>query len=158
MFPEICRNEVFRIETPRLWLRWAHPRDAATIAAWAGLPEVATMTASWPVGISAESVAERIARIRAENEAGQGMAFAMTVKSEPGRAFGHIGVHINAHGHAGVGYHLDPAFWGRGLTGEALVAMIDMTRLLTDIPKLEAGVRVINPAHIAERQVTDRPK
>ena len=33
MFPEITRDEVFRIETPRLWLRWPGLADASTLAA-----------------------------------------------------------------------------------------------------------------------------
>ena len=48
MFPEITRDDVFRLETRRLWLRWPRARDAAAHAAIAARREVAEMTSQIP--------------------------------------------------------------------------------------------------------------
>ena len=117
------------------------------------------MTATWKVGISPAEVAERIARTRASNEAGRSLAFALTLKGAPEHVFGQLGAHAVATGEAVIGYHMDPNSWGRGLATEALAAVIAMTELLTALPRLTAGVRVINPAsrrvleHCAFRQI-----
>ena len=49
MFPDITRDDVFRIETPRLWLRWPERRDCAAIRAYASCFAVADMTSSAPI-------------------------------------------------------------------------------------------------------------
>ena len=48
MFPDLTRDDVFRIETKRLWLRWPRVQDAAAIERLAGDKEVAEMTANIP--------------------------------------------------------------------------------------------------------------
>jgi len=48
MFPDLTRDDVFRLETPRLWLRWPRASDAAAIRRIAGAAEVAQRTASIP--------------------------------------------------------------------------------------------------------------
>ncbi len=49
MFPDLFRDDVFRIETRRLWLRWPTARDAESILRLAGDPAVARMTAGIPL-------------------------------------------------------------------------------------------------------------
>jgi hypothetical protein len=60
MFPDLLRDDVFRLETRRLWLRWPRAADAALIASLAGEREVAEMTAHiphpYPPGAAAEFV------------------------------------------------------------------------------------------------------
>ena len=46
MFPELTRDDVFRLETRRLWLRWPRMADATAILKLAGEKAVAEMTAS----------------------------------------------------------------------------------------------------------------
>ncbi|MCX7317510.1 MAG: N-acetyltransferase, partial [Hyphomicrobiales bacterium] len=46
MFPSITHDDVYRIETPRLWLRWPQSADASAIADFARHKQVAEMTAS----------------------------------------------------------------------------------------------------------------
>ena len=48
MFPDLTRDDIFRLETERLWLRWPRASDAAAITAFASLPEVAQMTDAIP--------------------------------------------------------------------------------------------------------------
>ena len=47
MFPDLTRDDVFRIETPRLWLRWPVVADSVAICARSrAKKEVAEMTAT----------------------------------------------------------------------------------------------------------------
>ncbi len=48
MFPEITRDDVFRLETRRLWLRWPRAKDAAQHAAIVAHRDVAEMTSRIP--------------------------------------------------------------------------------------------------------------
>ena len=48
----------------------------------------------------------------------------------------------------GLGYHLAPEHWGRGYASEALAGLIRMTRLLTRLPSLHAGVMPHNRASV----------
>ena len=47
-FPDISCDDIFRLETSRLWLRWLRAGDAAAVTAFASQAEVAQMTASIP--------------------------------------------------------------------------------------------------------------
>jgi RimJ/RimL family protein N-acetyltransferase len=145
-FFDIVRDEVFRLETKRMWLRWPHRSDADYIASWGGIAEVADMTATWPVGITVGDVQARLASARVENACGAGLRLALTLKTNPARAFGQIGVGGSADSIGRVGYHLDPAFNGQGLMTEALARLIEIVGLVSSLTRLEAGVRLINPA------------
>jgi hypothetical protein len=48
MFPDIARDDVFHLETSRLWLRWPRVKDAAAIERYSSRWEVARMTARIP--------------------------------------------------------------------------------------------------------------
>ena len=48
MFPDIAKDDVFRLETSRLWLRWPRLRDAAAIERYCANWEVARWTARIP--------------------------------------------------------------------------------------------------------------
>jgi hypothetical protein len=48
MFPDLTRDDVFRLETRRLWLRWPRLADAQAITRLAGEKAVAEMTARIP--------------------------------------------------------------------------------------------------------------
>ena len=48
MFPDLARDDVFRLETPRLWLRWPRICDAAAIHRFCSRWEVARYTARIP--------------------------------------------------------------------------------------------------------------
>src|SRR3712207_4191950 len=48
MFPDLTRDDVFRLETRRLWLRWPRHADCQAIVRLAGEKAVADMTARIP--------------------------------------------------------------------------------------------------------------
>ena len=48
MFPDLTRDDVFRLETRRLWLRWPRLADVQAIVRLAGEKAVAEMTARIP--------------------------------------------------------------------------------------------------------------
>jgi len=81
MFPDITRDDVFRIETPRLWLRWPERRDCAAIRAYASCFAVADMTSSVPHPYP-EGEAERfVAHVRASNSVGKTLELVIEHKS-----------------------------------------------------------------------------
>jgi RimJ/RimL family protein N-acetyltransferase len=145
-FFAIARDEVFRLETKRLWLRWPHHTDATAIAAWAGLAEVADMMWIWPVGVDAVETARRIEDSRSQNSAGIGLRLALTAKSQPHRVIGQIGIRAVGDGVGRVGFHLDPALHNQSLMTEALARVLQIAAQLSTLRRIEAGVRLINPA------------
>jgi RimJ/RimL family protein N-acetyltransferase len=48
MFPDLARDDVFRLETARLWLRWPRAADAPAIHRYCSRWEVAQFTARIP--------------------------------------------------------------------------------------------------------------
>ncbi|MBL7406437.1 N-acetyltransferase, partial [Escherichia coli] len=56
MFPDLTRDDVFRIETRRLWLRWPTAKDRDAILKLAGDPSVAAMLARVPHPLPAPAV------------------------------------------------------------------------------------------------------
>ena len=124
LFPWVTRDEVFRIETPRLWLRWPRLADADRLQAIAGTASVAEMTATWPHPLPDGEAGRRIAAARSLNGDGKGLILAVTLKGEPDRLVGTIGSGPLAEGAATIGYMLDPAIHGRGLATEAVRALV----------------------------------
>ncbi len=138
-FPSLTRDEVFRIETRRLWLRWPRLESAAAMAEWNGLPEVATQTSTLKVGLSASEMSERIETKRAENCAGSGIHFVMVRKSAHAQPIGMIGVGFTPAGDIELGYHLDPAFRGQGFATEAARALCAQVFELTAATEIVAA-------------------
>lgn len=149
MYPEITRDEVFMIGTNRLWLRWPQLGDAGLLAELSGDPRVATMIASWPVGASEAYARERVGDMRVSNAKGTSLALVMTKRSNWQVPIGLVGIKLEqddrgTYGH--LGYHLSPDHWERGYASEAVKGLIEMTRLLTRIPRLRASVVPDNTA------------
>lgn len=149
MYPELTRDEVFMIGTRRLWLRWPRNADAAHVATFSGDPKVATSTGSWPVGATEAFARERIAATRAANADGTGLGLVIALRSQWERPIGFVGIgvkHDDRGSYGYVGYHLAPEHWDRGYMSEALKGVIDMTRLLSHLPRLKASVMPDNTA------------
>ncbi len=147
MFPEITRDDVFRLETRRLWLRWPDPGDAEALAAVASQREVAEMTARVPHPYPRGEAASRIEDWRARNARGRALLLAVTLKGADRRAAGTIGVEpLPTSAGLSLGFLLDPAHTGQGLATEAAQAIVDATFVLTAAADVEASVRVVNPA------------
>lgn len=145
MFPEITRDDVFRLETRRLWLRWPEPGDADALTAVASRREVAEMTAHVPHPYPKGEAASRIEDWRLRNAGGRSLILIMTLKTADRRALGTIGIDRKG-AEPSLGYLLDPAHAGQGLATEAAQAMVDASFVLTASTEVEASVRVVNPA------------
>jgi RimJ/RimL family protein N-acetyltransferase len=152
MFPEITRDDVFRIETRRLWLRWPDHGDAAAVTAIACDPMVADLTAHVPHPYPKGEAARRIDKWRGKNAAGLGLTLLMTGREADRTPFGVIGL-APGPGFTKLGILLAPARWGDGLATEAAQAMVDVAFMLAEITRVEASVRVVNPA---ARRVLER--
>jgi RimJ/RimL family protein N-acetyltransferase len=151
-FPDLTRDDVFRIETKRLWLRWPRVQDAAAIARLAGDQEVADMTANVPHPYPNGAAEQFIFQSRKENALGTRMAFAIVLQKRPDQIIGMISTNIMPKG-ADLGYWLGKPFWGEGYATEAAHALIDAIFSYTSVMELTASARVINPAsrHVIEK-------
>ncbi len=148
LFPLLTRDDVYRIETQRLWLRWPQAGDAVSMAKWVGRPEVATMTSSFKVGMTEAEIAARLALARETNTAGKGIVLVLTPKGEDAHAIGMAGVTARTDGALELGYQLDPAYWSRGLMTEAVRALATHVFELSAACKIVASVRPDNHGSI----------
>ena len=146
MFPELARDDVFRIETRRLWLRWPRMADAAAVARLAGEKQVAEMTARLPHPYQQRDGEAYVLESRHANAEGRGMRFAITLLERPEQPIGSIGVQFPDVGEPEFGYWLGTPFWGRGYATEAAQALIDVAFGISKVSALRASVHPINGA------------
>lgn len=146
LLPWLFRDEIFRIETSRLWLRWPRLDDCEALQAIAARKDIATMTASWQHPLPDGEALRRIEGIRRANASGAGIALAITRKVNPGRLIGTVGAHVRPDGALGLGYFLETGNQGRGLMTEAVRALV--FTLFSHAPHavISASSRIINPA------------
>lgn len=148
LFPELTRDEVYRVETPRLWLRWPRREDAGVMRLTRTVPETAApITVANPAMTPAE-VEERIAEIRDSNREGRCIGFVLSHKGLGHRPVGVAAVHTQPGGRIELGYRLDPSFWGQGLMGEAVRALCAQAFDLSLAAKIDATVRACNTRSI----------
>jgi RimJ/RimL family protein N-acetyltransferase len=145
MFPDLTRDDVFRIETRRLWLRWPCARDAEAVLRLAGDPAVAEMTARIPHPLPRAEVDAFLLRTRGENAAGTGLTLALARRSAPADLVGIVGVVGGAAGPE-IGYWLGKPHWGAGLMGEAVAAVTDAFFAYAGGDVLRSSARTDNPA------------
>lgn len=151
MFPELTRDDVFRIETARLWLRWPRLADATAIARQAGEKAVAEMTARIPVGMTDQDAAAFVLGARQANADGTGLILALTRKGSPNDVIGVVSVHQQgadaAHNQAPIfGYWVAQAHWAAGFATEAMQALVDATFGLTPTKTVQATIVPYNSA------------
>lgn len=153
MFNELTCDDVYRLETARLWLRWPRAADAPQIARYAGEKAVAEMTSRirhpYPPGDAERYVLET----RADNALGKSLGLIITPKQRPNDVLGAIGLSETPDPKAvEIGYWIGVPFWRKGYASEAVAALIDAGFEMSDATRLEARVRTINPA---SRQVLE---
>jgi RimJ/RimL family protein N-acetyltransferase len=146
MFPEITRDDVFRLETRRLWLRWPRAADADAVTAIAGRKEVAEMTASIPHPYPNGAAQAWIFEFRRSNAAGGSIALVATLNRGGRDLIGTISVRRGEAGEIVLGYAFGPAWWGKGYATEAVQALVDTVFTLTATDAILASARVVNPA------------
>lgn len=126
MFPDLTRDDVFRIETRRLWLRWPMARDAEAVSRLAGDPAVAEKTARIASPLPPHEAESFVIRARAANTAGEGLIMALCRRSSPAKLIGVISVTGRPdEPEPRLGYWLGTPFWGEGLMTEAALALVD---------------------------------
>ncbi|HUO53868.1 MAG TPA: GNAT family N-acetyltransferase [Rhodoblastus sp.] len=148
MFPEIARDDVFRLETRRLWLRWPRESDAPAVAALAGDWGVARWTASIPHPFAPEDAARHIAAARAANARGVALRLALTLKDFPRKLVGMAWIAPDGD-KSRLGFWLGQPYAGRGLMSEAVEALTDAFFRITEADELTATILADNAASLA---------
>ena len=146
MFPDLAHDDVFRLETRRLWLRWPRAQDAASIAHEAGNPDVATKTTEIPHPYPEGAAAEFILTSRKANADGERLVLMLSPKETPTQAIGCVALRPISSAAARLRFWLGHGFWGRGLTTEAACGLVDLIFGLTEFREIQAAVPGLNPA------------
>jgi RimJ/RimL family protein N-acetyltransferase len=151
MFPDLTRDDVFRIETKRLWLRWPRVQDAAAVHRIHADPAVAEMTGVIPSPFPSGAAERFIFDERKANATGQRMSLAIVPRDRPDVYIGRVGGRALTADRSGrqrcsLGYWLDPSQWGKGFATEAAHGLIDTIFSYTEMEEIEASARVINPS------------
>jgi RimJ/RimL family protein N-acetyltransferase len=145
MFPDLTRDDVFRLETRRLWLRWPRQADAAAIVRLAGEKVVADMTGIIPHPYLPDDAEKFVLSSRQANADGRRLVMAVTPRTKPKELIGAVEIRCDVPSAPVLGYWLGTPFWGQGLATEAARALIDAFFAYTDGKELVASARVINP-------------
>ena len=146
MFPDLTRDDVFRLETRRLWLRWPRVADAAAVVRLAGEKAVAEMTARIPHPYPPGKAELYVLRARQANADGGRLVMAVTLKGNPHGLIGMVGIGPGeSEATPTLGYWLGLPWWGQGYATEAARALIDALFSYTEERELVASARVINP-------------
>jgi RimJ/RimL family protein N-acetyltransferase len=158
MFPDLTRDDVFRIETARLWLRWPRAVDAPAFARLASDQDVSRLMTCLPQPFGADEAGDFVLGARRANADGRGIVLAVAPRNDPLAFVGMVGVQSRAEVASGeadlvLGYWLGKPYWGQGLMQEAIEAMLDMVFMLPAARTIEAPVR---EGHVASRKVLAR--
>ena len=149
MFPEITRDDIFRIETERLWLRWLRAADKEGVVRYAGDPEVALKTAIIPHPYETRDAETFILQARDENARGAALHLALAPKRAPNDVLGAISLHgADNRGVATLGFVLGRAHWGQGLMTEAATAFVDLIFSITSIQEIVSSALPDNAASL----------
>src|SRR5580704_2397049 len=146
MFPDLTCDDIFRLETKRLWLRWPRAGDAPAIKSFASLAETAQMTASIPHPYPPGEAERFIFRARADNANGQALILAITPKNDAKQVFGLVSATISDAGEIELGFMVAPPVWGKGYATQAARAMVEAVFALTKAERILANARATNPA------------
>jgi len=146
MFPDIAKDDVFRLETRRLWLRWPRLKDAPAIEAYCSKWEVARFTARIPHPYPKGSAERFVYAAREANSLGRDLTLVLTPNASPRKAVGAISLEARGAERLTLGYALNPEVWGRGYATEAVRAVVKAAFRLTAAVEIEASVQLDNAA------------
>jgi len=146
LFPDITCDDIFRLETAHLWLRWLRATDAPALGALAGLAQVAEMTATLPHPYPPGEAERFILRSRAETAAGDSLILAVAAKTKSQPLVGVVSAVAGERHEVEIGYMIAPAVAGRGFASEAAAALVDAVFNLTEARVVIANSRIVNPA------------
>ncbi len=145
MFPDLTSDDIFRLETKRLWLRWPRAGDAPAIACFARRAEIAQMTATIPHPYPAGEAERFVFKARADNANGKALILVISPKGGARPIIGIVSATLSDAEEVEFGFVLAPAAWGKGFATEAARAMIEAIFALTKAERILANVRTINP-------------
>ena len=111
MFPDIAKDDVFTLETARLWLRWPRASDAAAIERYCSRWEVARHTARIPHPYPKGSAERFIFAAREANALGRDLTLVLTLLSAPRVVVGAISLERRGNDRLTLGYALAPEVW-----------------------------------------------
>ncbi len=146
MFPDIARDDIFRLETRRLWLRWPRATDSAAIARYCSLWDVARYTARIPHPYLPGTADRFIFAARDANTIGRDLTLMISTINDRREVFGAVSLELRGSDRLTLGYALGPTCWGKGYATEAAAAVVDAAFSLTAAAEIDASVRVENGA------------
>lgn len=148
LLPELFRDDVLRLETPRLWLRWPRAADARALHRFASRIEVAGKTATWPHPLPEDEADRRIMKARDWNSEGRALVLAIVRKKEPDRLVGLSGLHPEREEERslGLGFMLDPELHNRGIMTEAVGRLIDTVLATAPVARVRGSCLIGNAA------------
>jgi RimJ/RimL family protein N-acetyltransferase len=153
MFQDLTADDIFCIETKRLWLRWPRAADAPAITSFAKLAEVAQLTAGIPHPYPQGEAERFILKARADNASGTALVLAITQKAGARQVIGIISATPAAAADIELGYILAPPMWGKGFTSEVAKPFVDTLFRLSMANRIVANSRVHN---VASRRVLEK--
>jgi len=153
MFQDLTSDDIFCIETKRLWLRWPRAADAPAITSFAKLAEVAQLTAEIPHPYPQGEAERFIFKARADNASGTALVLAITQKAGARQVIGLISATPASAADIELGYVLAPPMWGKGFTSEVAKPFVDTLFRLSMANRIVANSRVHN---IASRRVLEK--
>jgi len=153
MFPDLTADDIFRIETKRLWLRWPRASDAPAITSFVSLAQVARMTASIPHPYPQGEAERFVMKARTGNASGTALVLAITQKGGARSTIGLVSATMAAGTDIECGYVVAPSVWGKGFASEAVKALADTVFSLTRSNRILANSRANN---IASRRVLEK--
>jgi RimJ/RimL family protein N-acetyltransferase len=134
------------LDTARLRLRPFTLDDAARVTLLAGDREIAANTASIPHPYEEHMAGEWIGSHRTRFEIGEGVVFAVTLRSTE-ELVGTVGLEIRAeHKRAELGYWVGRPYWGQGYCTEAAAAVLKYAFEVLGLERVYAMHFKRNPA------------
>lgn len=144
MFPDISREDVFRLETRRLWLRWPDHADIGAAAGTADAPPPPEAAAGDPYRDPARLAAWLVA-----NASGAELHLLMTGHGADRSVVGAVELEPVRGQAESCGLRLrvwlDGRARGQGFATEAVQAVADAAFMLTRTPLISASARVLDP-------------
>ena len=146
MFPDITRDDIFRLETTRLWLRWLRASDAQPMTAFVSQASVAQMTAAIPHPYPPGEGERFILNARAATAAGSALILGVTAKNRARTLLGLASAQATGAHEVEIGYLVAAAQTGRGYATEATATLLDAVFNLSEARVATATSRVGNAA------------
>src|SRR5579871_2625646 len=146
MFPDLAADDVFRLETTRLWLRWPRSSDDSAIHRFCSLWDVARGTARIPHPYPPGSAERFIYAARQANASGRDLTLVMAPKKGKRDVIGSISLESRGDDRLALGFVLAPECWNKGFATEAARALVKTGFGLAPAIEILACAAVDNPA------------